>query len=144
MADVPEQLSQRIDDRLAEMIRQIADGRDAFASVTQHVHRTVEAKLEQVRSRAAARSVECQAERGRVNSKVKRALARAKEKSQGWKESGQAEKLRRYADQTEQYALAAMLDANDAIDSALISAMESLTARIMADDIAHVQRRRIL
>jgi len=133
MADVSEHLCQRIDDRLAEMIRQITDGRDAFTNSAQHVHRTVEAKLEQVRSRAAVRSSQFQKERKRVNSKVKRELANAKEEVEGWKESGQTEKLRRYAAQAEHYALAAILDANDAIDDALIAAMESLTARAMAD-----------
>jgi hypothetical protein len=133
MPDVPEQLSQRIDDRLAEMIRQITDGRDAFTNAAQHVRRTIEAKLEQVRSRAAARSSQFKKERKRVNSKVKRELANAKEKVEGWKKSGQKEKLRQYAAQAEHYALAAILDANDAIDDALIAAMESLTARAMAE-----------
>jgi hypothetical protein len=132
MNERPDQLGRCIDDRLAEMIRQITDARNAFASVGQHVNWAVEVKLEQVRTRAAARSSQFQKERERVNSKVKRVLANAKENVEGWKKSGQTEKLRQYAAQAEHYALAAILDANDAIDDALIAAMESLAARAMA------------
>jgi hypothetical protein len=136
MNDRPDQLSQCIDDRLAEIVRQISEARDAFTSVAWHASRAVEVKLEQVRTRAAARCAEFQKERERVNLKVKRVLTDAKGKVGEWKEAGQTEKLRRYADQAEQYALAAILDANDAIDNALIAAMESLTARLIADEAA--------
>jgi len=134
MNDRPDQLSQCIDDRLAEIVGQITEARHAFTSVARHARWAVQVKLEQVRTRAAARSAECQKERERVNSKVKRALTDAKGKVGGWKEAGQTEKLQRYADQAEQYALAAILDANDAIDNALIAAMESLTVRLIADE----------
>jgi len=133
MTNRPDQLSRCIGDRLAEIIHQIADARDAFTSIEHHVNRTIQAKLEQVQRRAAARSSQFQTERKRVNSKVKRELANAKEKVEGWKESGQTEKLRQYADQAEQYAMAAILDANDAIDNALIAAMDSLVARVIAE-----------
>src|SRR5258708_191236 len=132
MTDRPDQLSQSIDDRLAEIVCQITGARDAFTSVARHASRTVEVKLEQVRTRAAKRCAEFQKERERVNSKVKRALTDAKGKVGRWKEAGQTEKIGRYADQAEQYALAAILDASDAIDNALIAAMESLTARLIA------------
>jgi hypothetical protein len=134
MTDRPDQFSQCIDDRLAEIVRQITEARDAFTSVARHGSRTVEVKLEQARTRAAARSAEFQKERERVNSKVKRALTEAKGQIREWKEAGQTEKLRQYAAQSEHYALAAILDANDAIDDALIAAMESLTARLIADE----------
>jgi hypothetical protein len=134
MTDRPEQLGKSIDDRLAEIIHHISDARDVFTSPAPHVGRTVEVKFEQVRSRAAARNSQFQKERERVNSKVKRALANAKEKVEVWKQSGKTEKLRQYADQAEQYAMAAILDANDAIDHALIAAMESLTARALAEE----------
>jgi gas vesicle protein len=134
MTDRPDQLSQCIDDRLAEIVRQITEARDAIASAARHGSRTVDVKLEQVRTRVAARSAEFQKERERVNSKVKRALADAKGKIGEWKEAGQTDKLRQYAAQSEHYALAAILDANDAIDDALIAAMESLTARLIADE----------
>jgi len=133
MNERPDQFSRCVDDRLAEMIRQITDARSAFTSVGQHVNWAAEVKLEQVRTRAAARSGQFQKERERVNSKVKRALANAKENVEGWKKSGQREKLRQYAAQAEHYALAAILDANDAIDDALIAAMESLAAHAMAE-----------
>jgi len=133
VTDKPDQLSQNIDDRLAEIIGQISDARDAFGGIAQHASRTIEVKLEQVRTRAAARCAQFQKERERVNSKVKRALANAKQNLDAWKNSGQSERLRRYADQAEQYALAAILDANEAIDGALIAAMESLTARLIAE-----------
>lgn len=136
MHDETDELSQRIDERLIEMVRHITDARDAFASVASHVDRTVGVRLEQVRSRAAARCVEFQNERKRVNSRVERALANAKEKVEAWKESGQSQKLRQYADQSEQYASAVMLDANEAIDRALIAAMESMVARLIADRAA--------
>jgi hypothetical protein len=129
----PEELGKSIDDRLAEMIHLIADARDAFSSSAQHMTRTVDMRLEQVRARAGARSDQFQKERDRVNSKVKRALANARRKVQSWKESGQSAKLRRYADQAEQYALAALLNANEAVDNALIAAMESLEARLTCD-----------
>jgi hypothetical protein len=45
--------------------------------------------------------------------------------------------MRKYADQSEQYALAAILDANDAIDHALIAAMESVVAHSKADKTTH-------
>lgn len=129
----PDQLGRCFDNRLAEMVRQIADARHALASAGQHVDWAVEVKLEQVRTRVATRSRQFQKERERVNSKVKRALADAREKVEGWKKSGQTEKLRQYAAQAEHYALAAILNANDAIDDALIAAMESLAARAMAE-----------
>jgi hypothetical protein len=131
-----DQLSQSIDDRLTEIIRQISDARDAFGGIAHHASRTIEAKLEQVRGRAAVRCGQFQKEREKVNSKVKRALASAKQNLDEWKKSGQSEKLQRYADQAEQYALAEILDANDAIDCALIAAMESLTARLIAETAA--------
>ena len=133
MTHSPAQLSKCIDDRLAEIIHQVTDARDAFTNVAHHANRTVDAKLEQLRSRASARSSQFQKERERVNLKVKRALAHAKEMLEGWKDSGQTEKLRQYADQAEQYAMAAILDANDAVDAALIAAMDSLAARLMAE-----------
>jgi hypothetical protein len=133
MNESPDQLRRRIDDRLAEMIRQITDARSALTSVGQRVNWAVEVKLEQVRTRAAARSSQFQKERERVNSKVKRELANAKEKIEDWKESGQTEKLRQYAAQAEHYALAAILDANDTMDDALIAAVESVIARAMAE-----------
>ena len=133
MNERPNQLGRSIDDRLAEIIRQISDARSAFTSVGQHVNWAAEVKLEQIRTRVAARSGQFQKERERVNSKVKRELANAKEKVEGWKKSGQTEKLRQYAAQAEHYALAAILDANDAIDDALIAATESLAARAMAE-----------
>src|SRR5579872_2058364 len=136
MTDRPDQLSQCIGDRLEEMIRQVSDARDAFAGIAHHASRTIEVKLEQVRSRASARCGQFQKEREKVNSKVKRALASAKQNLDEWKKAGQSEKLRRYADQAEQYALAAILDADDAIDCALIAAMESLTARLVAETAA--------
>jgi predicted secreted Zn-dependent protease len=136
VTDKPDQLSQSIDDRLAEIIEQISGARDAFAGIAHHASRTIEAKLEQVRIRAMARCMQFQKERQKVNSKVKRALARAKQDLDEWKKSGQSERLQRYADQTEQYALATILDANDAIDCALIAAMESLTARLIAETAA--------
>ncbi len=133
MNERPEQLGRCIDDRLAEMIRQITDARNAFTSGGQHANWAVEAKLEQVRTRTAARSSQFQKERERVNSKVKRALANAKERVEDWKKTGQREKLRQYATEAENYALAAILDANEAIDDALIAAMESLSARVLAE-----------
>jgi histidinol dehydrogenase len=133
MNERPDQLGRCIDDRLAEMIRQITDARHAFTSAGQHANWAIEAKLEQVRTRTAARSSQFQKERERVNSKVKRALANAKERVEDWKKTGQREKLRQYAAEAENYALAAILDANDAIDDALIAAMESLTARVLAE-----------
>ena len=133
MNERPDQLSRSIDDRLAEIVRQISDARNAFASGGQRSNWAIEVKLEQVRTRVAARSSQFQKERERVNSKVKRELANAKEKVEGWKKSGQTEKIRQYAAQAEHYALAAILDANDAIDDALIAAMESLAARAMAE-----------
>jgi hypothetical protein len=133
MTHSPAQLSKCIDDRLAEIIHQVTDARDAFAGITHPSNRAVDAKLEQLRSRASARSSQFQKERDRVNSKVKRALTHAKEMLEAWKDSGQTEKLRRYADQAEQYAMAAILDANDAIDAALIAAMDSLAARLSAE-----------
>jgi len=133
MNERPHQLCRCIDDRLAEIIRQISDARSAFTSIGQDVNWAAEVKLEQIRTRAAARSSQFQKERERVNSKVKRELANAKEKVEGWKKSGQTEKLQQYAAQAEHYALAAILDANDAIDDALLAAMESLTARAMAE-----------
>ncbi len=133
MNERPEQLGRCIDDRLAEMIRQITDARNALTSGGRHANWAIEAKLEQVRTRASARSSQFQKERERVNSKVKRALANAKERVEDWKKNGQREKLRQYAAEAENYALAAILDANDAIDDALIAAMESLTARVLAE-----------
>ena len=133
MRTEPNDLSQRLEDRLTEMVEQITDVRDAFATIAWHVNRTVEVRLEQVRSRAAARCVRFQSERERVNSRVKKTLAKARVNVEGWIESGQTQKLRQYADRSEQYALAAMLDANDAIDCALIAAMESVVARFLAD-----------
>ena len=97
MNERPDQLGRCIDDRLVEMIRQITDARNAFTSVGQHVNWAVEVKLEQIRTRAAARSSQFQKERERVNSKVKRELANAKEKVEGWKESGQTETNRKIA-----------------------------------------------
>jgi hypothetical protein len=132
----PEQLSRSFDDRLAEIIHQIVDARDAFASVDQHISRTVNIRLEQVRARAGARSAQFRKERERVNSKVKRTLANARQKAKNWKETGQSEKLRRYAEQAEQYALAALLDADEAVDAALIAAMESIEARLISDGAA--------
>ena len=136
MHDETDELSHRIDERLVEMVRHITDARDAFASVAWHVDRTVGVRLEQVRSRAAVRSVEFQNERKRMNSRVKKALANAREKVDGWKESGKAQKLQQYADQSEQYASSVMLDANEAIDRALIAAMESVVARLIANRAA--------
>ena len=133
MNETRKQLSPCIDDRLGEIIRQISDARSAFTSVGQHVNWAAEVKLEQIRTRAAARNGQFQKERERVNSKVKRELANAKQKIEGWKKSGQTEKLRQYAAETEHYALAAILDANDAIDDALIAAMESVNARAMVE-----------
>jgi hypothetical protein len=135
VTDKPDQLSQSIDDRLAEIIRQISDARDAFTGVAHHASRTIEVKLEHVRSRAA-RCSQFQKERQKVNSKVKRALANANRHLDEWKKGGQSERLQRYADQAEQYALAAILDANEVIDCALIAAMESLTARLIAETVA--------
>jgi hypothetical protein len=133
MNERPDQLGRCVDDRLAEMIRQITDARNALTSGGRHANWAIEAKLEQVRTRASARSSQFQKERERVNSKVKRALANAKERVEDWKKTGQREKLRQYAAEAENYALAAILDANDAIDDALIAAMESLTARVLAE-----------
>jgi DNA invertase Pin-like site-specific DNA recombinase len=135
-----EELSRSIDDRLGDIIHQIADARDAFASAAQHVSRTVDMRLEQVKARAGVRSAQFRKERNRVNSKVKRALANARQKLQRWKETGESEKLRRYADQAEQYALAALLNANEAIDNALIAAIESLEARLISDGATRKQR----
>jgi len=136
----PDQLSRSIDDRLAEIIHQVADTRDVFANAAQHLSRTVNVRLEQARAREGARNVQFQKERERVNSKVKRALANARQKVQRWKETGQSEKLRRYADQSEQYALAALQNANEAVDTALIAAMESLEARLISDDVTRKPR----
>jgi hypothetical protein len=133
MNERPDQLGRCLDDRLGEMMRQIADARDAFTNAGQQMNWAVEVKLEQARTRAAARSSQFQKERERVNAKVKRELAQAKEKVEEWKNSGQTKKLRQYAAQAEHYALAAILDANDAIDDALIAAMESLAAGAIAD-----------
>lgn len=133
MNERPDQLGQCINDRLGEMVRQITDARNAFTNVGEHINWAAEVKLEQVRTRAAARSSQFQKERERVNSKVKRALANAKENVEEWKKSGQTEKLRQYAAQAEHYALATILDANDAIDDALLAAMESVTARALAE-----------
>ena len=77
MNERPQQLSRCIDDRLAEIIRQITDARNAFTSVGQHVNWAVEVKLEQIRTRTSARNGQFQKERERVNSKVKRVLANA-------------------------------------------------------------------
>jgi hypothetical protein len=136
MRDETDELNQRIDERLAEMVRHITEARGAFASIAWHVDQTIGVKLEQVRTRATARSAQVQSERERVNSRVKKVLANAREKIEGWRESGQTQKLRRYADQSEQYASAVILDANDAIDRALIAAMESVVARLTADRAA--------
>jgi hypothetical protein len=133
MNERPHQLGRSIDDRLAEIIHQITDARSAFTSVGPHINWAAEVKLEQVRTRAATRSGQFRKERERVNSKVKRELAHAKEKVGGWKKSGQTEKLRQYAAQAEHYALATILEANDAIDDALIAAMDSLAAHAMAE-----------
>jgi hypothetical protein len=134
MSDSPEQLSKSIDDRLAEIIHHIAEARGAFAKIAHPGNWTAEAKLDQIRSRVATRCTRFQKEREQVNSKVKRALASAKENAGSWKESGQTEKLRQYANQAEQFAMAAILDADDAIDNALIAAMESLNARALAEE----------
>jgi len=128
-----EQLSRSVDDRLAEIIHQIANARDAFTTELQHAGLAVSVKLEQLRARASTRCAQFQRERDRVNSKVKRELAHAREKVQSWRETGQSEKLRRYADQAERYALAALLNADEALDVALIAAMESLEARLIYD-----------
>jgi hypothetical protein len=134
MHDETDELSQRVDERLSEMVRHITDARTAFVSGgASHINRTVEMRLEQVRSRTVARSAQFQNERKRVNSRVKKTLAKAREQVEGWRESGQTQKLRQHADQSEQYALAAILDANEAIDRALIAAMESLVAHSKTD-----------
>jgi hypothetical protein len=122
------------------MVRHITAARNAFADAAWHAEQTVGVRLEQVRSRAAARCAQFQNERQRVNSRVKKALANAREKVDGWKESGRTQKLRQYADQSEQYASAVLLDANDAIDRALIAAMESVAARLIADRAARKPR----
>jgi rhodanese-related sulfurtransferase len=135
-----QQLSRSFDDRLVEIIHQIVDARDAFASDDRHIIRSVDVRLEQVRARANSRSAQFRKERERVNSKVKRTLASAKQKAKSWKETGQSQKLRRYADQAEQFALAALFDANEAVDAALIAAMESLEARLLSHGAAQKER----
>jgi hypothetical protein len=135
MSDRMERLSESIGARLNEMAARIQQFHDAITAPV-HIGRAVLAKLDKAKQRVEARKVQFQNERSRVNSKIKRDLAAALTKIQQWKVSHDAEKLSRHADHVEQYALAAILDACDAIDKAEVAALEALDARLTAEEIA--------
>jgi len=134
MRDRTEQLTESISVRLDEIEARIRQIREAAAAARLRVARAVQAKLDEATQRAAARNIQFQHERARVNAKVKRGLAGDKTKIEQWKTSHDSKKLARHADRAEQYALAAIMDASDAIDEVEIAALGALDARLTADE----------
>ena len=136
MHDRTEQLTHSISVRLDEMEGRIRQIREAAGLARLRIARAVQAKLDEATQRSETRNIQFQRERARVNAKVKRGLLGDKTKIQQWKASHDTRKLTRHADQAEQYALAAIMDASDAIDEVEIAALEALDARLTADEAA--------
>ena len=139
MSEQGRQLCENINSRLDEMEARIRQVREGITAASMKIARAVQAKLDEAKRRAEMRNGQFQKERVQLNSKVKRDLEIAREKLEGWKASRDAEKLSRHADNAEQHALAAIIDACDAMDEAELAALQALEARMTAD-AAEIQK----
>ena len=137
MSEQGRQLCENINSRLDEMEDRIQQVREGITAASMKIARAVQAKLDEAKRRAEMRNGQFQRERAQVNSIVKQNLKIAQEKLEGWKASGDAEKLSRHAENAEQNALAAIIDACDATDEAELAALEALDARMAADAAAN-------
>ncbi|MGD0138031.1 MAG: hypothetical protein ABSD28_04095 [Tepidisphaeraceae bacterium] len=119
---------------MEDRIQQVREG---ISAASMKIGRAVHAKLDEAKRRAEMRNRQFQQERAQVNLKVKRDLEIAQEKLEGWKASRDAEKLSRHAENAEQHALAAIIDACDAMDEAELASLQALEARMTADAAAN-------
>ena len=137
MSEQRRRLCENINSRLDEMEDRIQQVREGISAASMKIGRAVHAKLDEAKRRAEMRNRQFQQERAQVNSKVKRDLEIAQEKLEGWKASRDAEKLSRHAENAEQHALAAIIDACDAMDEAELASLQALEARMTADAAAN-------
>jgi tetrahydromethanopterin S-methyltransferase subunit G len=137
MSEQRRRLCENINSRLDEMEDRIQQVREGISAASMKIGRAVHAKLDEAKRRAEMRNRQFQQERAQVNLKVKRDLEIAQEKLEGWKASRDAEKLSRHAENAEQHALAAIIDACDAMDEAELASLQALEARMTADAAAN-------
>ena len=134
-------MSERVD-RLCDNVKARFDALDAsvdhaktsVSASTAKTAQAVMARLDEAKHRIQLRMRELKQERARLRSRMKQELTEAKAVIDQWKASRNAEQLGRRADRAEQYALAAILDATEAVDEAEVAALEALDARLMADE----------
>jgi len=137
MSEQRRRLCENINSHLDEMEDRIQQVREGISAASMKIGRAVHAKLDEAKRRAEMRNRQFQQERAQVNLKVKRDLEIAQEKLEGWKASRDAEKLSRHAENAEQHALAAIIDACDAMDEAELASLQALEARMTADAAAN-------
>jgi hypothetical protein len=137
MSEQRQRLCENIDARLDEMADRIRQVREGITAASMNVGLALQTKLDEAKRRDGMRNTQFQQERAEVSSKIKRDMVIAKAKIQGWKASHDVEKLSRHAENAEQYALTAIVDACEAMDEAEVAVLQALDARMTADAAAN-------
>jgi hypothetical protein len=133
MSDPIDKLCADLNARLNALDASVRRVKASIAAAPAKAERAFRINLDQAEARIGERQTLTKDSQARRKSKLKQDIAEAKDKIEKWKANHEAERLARYADNADEYAAYAILDALSAVDDAEVVALEAIQARLDAE-----------